>query len=94
MSESRVISLPERFDFAFHRQFSEQYQKALAEKTCKKITLDFTHVNYLDSSALGMMVLLHKKAKLQNVQTTIKGAKGTAAEILGIANVNQLFEIL
>ena len=93
MSESHKISLPERFDFSFHREFLALYEEAFSSKICKHITLDFSRVNYLDSSALGMMVLLHKKAKLVNVSTAIIGANGTASDILKMTNLQKLYDI-
>ncbi|MFC6441090.1 STAS domain-containing protein [Bowmanella sp. JS7-9] len=93
MSDERVISLPERFDFSYHKQFTEDYQGVLAHQDVKRVVLDFTRVSYLDSSALGMMVLLHKRAKPRGIETIARGAKGTAAEILEMANMKHLYRI-
>jgi anti-anti-sigma factor len=57
------------------------------------IDLEFSRVGYLDSSALGMMVMLQKKAKIQNVSIRIKGPRESTKEILQIANFEQLFDI-
>jgi hypothetical protein len=40
-----------------------------------------------------MMVLLQKKAKIQNVSISIKEPKENTKEILQIANFDQLFDI-
>jgi len=40
-----------------------------------------------------MMVLLQKKAKQQNIDVRIRGARDSALEILTVANFDQLFEI-
>jgi anti-anti-sigma factor len=92
MSEIKVINLPEKFDFSFHREFTEHSKVHLSDTSCTSIMLDFSRVNYLDSSALGMMVLLHKKAKKINIVTGLRGAKGVAADILEMANLNQLYD--
>lgn len=92
MSE-RVLSVPERFDFGYHKEFTEQYQTVLADGQVTDIVLDFSRVGYLDSSALGMMVLFQKKAKGQNINVRIRGAKDSAKEILQIANFDRLFDI-
>ncbi|MFQ3234637.1 MAG: anti-anti-sigma factor [Paraglaciecola sp.] len=89
----KIIQIHERFDFGYYKEFTEQYQKALAENNVDEIVLDFRCVEYLDSSALGMMVLLHKKAKSNNVSVKISGTKERTMEILQIANFDQLFEI-
>ena len=92
MSE-KVIRIPERFDFGYHKEFTEHYQKLLADNSVTEIELEFSLVGYLDSSALGMMVLLQKKAKCQNIPIRISGLKESTKEILQIANFNQLFDI-
>lgn len=92
MSE-RTIQVPERFDFSYHKQFTDQYQAVLNDGSIKEIVLDFSKVGYLDSSALGMMVLFQKKAKQMNIKVRIKGARESAKEILQIANFDRLFEI-
>ena len=93
MSE-KILQLPERFDFGYHSEFTEQYQARLADERVSEITLDFSRVGYLDSSALGMMVMFQKKAKSQNVSVKIKGAKDSAKDILQIANFDRLFKIV
>ena len=91
MSEVLVLNIPQRFDFSFHKDFTSEYQKMLSDNRCKKIILDFNRTEYLDSSALGMMVLLNKKAKAVNKEVTVKGAKDNTYDILTIANFNKLF---
>ncbi|MGQ8366539.1 STAS domain-containing protein [Glaciecola sp. 1036] len=92
MSE-RALQIPERFDFSYHKDFTEQYQTILNDGTVSEIALDFSKVGYLDSSALGMMVLFQKKAKSKNISVRIRGARDSAKEILQIANFDRLFDI-
>ncbi|MFS1701860.1 STAS domain-containing protein [Alteromonas sp. AMM-1] len=90
---STTIAIPERFDFSFHKSFTEQYNKLLEKNTGKTISLDFSRVMYLDSAALGMIVLLQKRAKSINCNVEIVSAKGTALEILQIANFDKMVTI-
>jgi len=92
MNEQSLL-IPERFDFGYHKQFTDQYQSILDTDGVTHIALDFTRVSYLDSSALGMMVLFQKKAKGKNIVVRIRGAKDSAREILQIANFDRLFDI-
>jgi anti-anti-sigma factor len=92
MSE-KALHIPERFDFGYHKEFTEQYKRLLEDESITQITLDFSRVGYLDSSALGMMVLFQKKAKAKNILVRIRGAKDSAKEILQIANFDRLFDI-
>ncbi|MGJ8682688.1 STAS domain-containing protein [Paraglaciecola sp.] len=93
MADTKVLSLPERFDFSYNKTFSQQYQAIFnAPEGIVKIVLDFSRVLYLDSSALGMMVLLQKKAKTAKINVAIRGAKSTAEDILKVANFNKLYD--
>ncbi|MFO1390219.1 STAS domain-containing protein [Cellvibrio sp.] len=94
MSETESLRLPASFDYSYHRQFSEQYTRLLENGTCKEILLDFSQVEYLDSSALGMMVLLQKRAAAQQIKVRVKGARGATDEILKMANMQKMFEFL
>jgi anti-anti-sigma factor len=92
MAATKTLSLPEKFDFSYNKVFSKEYQAIFESPTgVNKIVLDFNRVNYLDSSALGMMVLLQKKAKVAKIDVAIVGAKSTAEEILKMANFAKLY---
>jgi len=94
MSQIEVIRLPNRFDYSYHRQFGEQYTPLIDGARCVEIVLDFSYVEYLDSSALGMMVLLQKKATGHAIKVKIKGARGATEEILRMANMQKIFEFI
>lgn len=94
MSEIAIIRLPSRFDYSFHRQFGELYVPLLEDASCKEVILDFSQVEYLDSSALGMMVLLQKKSSGNNIKVKVKGARGATSEILKMANMQKIFDFV
>ncbi len=95
MSSAEIILLPKRFDYSYHRQFGECYTPLLENAHCKMIVLDFSEVEYLDSSALGMMVLLQNKfVGKQNRQIKIKGARSATLDILTVANMQKIFEFI
>lgn len=85
-----VISIPERFDFSTHKWFTESYEQALAKTNL--IVLDFSRVTYVDSSALGMMVLLRRKISAKGGKGFVRNVTGTAKDILEMANFHTLFE--
>lgn len=88
-----TLSLPERFDFSAHKNFTEQYTKILSDGKDKQVVLDFSKVEYLDSAALGMLVLLNKRAREHGCSVEIINAKGTAKDVLEIANFHRLMTI-
>ena len=87
-----MVRLPTQFTYAYHKTFNDECSAAMLNAG-SRLELDFTRVEYLDSSALGMLVLLNKKAADKNIKITIKGARGTAQEVLIMANMQKLFEI-
>lgn len=93
MPNVSAIRIPERFDFSFHRKFTETTEIALKDDKVNLISLDFSRVSYLDSAALGMIVYLHKKSVSAGKTINIVSASGTAAEILGVANITKLIEV-
>jgi len=94
MSEIVTLRLPDRFDYAYHRQFSDSYQQYLGNGAVSQLVLDFSQVGYLDSSALGMIVLLQKKCSGEGKKVSIKGARGTTLEILKMANMQNIVEFI
>jgi HptB-dependent secretion and biofilm anti anti-sigma factor len=94
MSESSIIRLPSRFDYGYHTEFLAVYTPALASSNVSELILDFSRVDYLDSSALGMMVMLQKKSTGAGKKIKIKGAKGATEEILKMANMQKMFEFI
>jgi len=88
-----VLALKGRFDFNSHRDFRAAYEKALTSNGAKTIELNFSDVDYLDSSALGMLLLLREKADASGKQVLLAGLKGTVKQVLDVANFSKLFAI-
>jgi anti-anti-sigma factor len=88
-----VLALSGRFDFNTHRTFREAYEAVLGNATIKSLELDMSGVEYLDSSALGMLLLLKERTAARNIQMLITKCTGTVRQIMEIANFNKLFTI-
>ena len=58
-----VIRLLGRFDFNSHREFREAVEQALGTEDSTEVAVDLGSVEYLDSSALGMLLMLRDKAQ-------------------------------
>lgn len=95
MTHTNCILLPERFDYSFFQNFEKQLQALLATPSLpeQEILLDFAEVSYLDSAALGMMVMSNKQAEEKGVRMVLTNVHGLAAEIVSIAKLDQLFII-
>ena len=55
------ITLHGRFDFHAHRDLKSSYDPVLGAADVNAIEVDLGQVVYLDSSALGMLLLLKEK---------------------------------
>jgi len=79
-----------RFDFKDHTQFRDAYKSYDANAS---YVLDMTSADYMDSSALGMLLLLREHAGGDNAKIEVIGCKEEIKKILSIANFQKLFEI-
>lgn len=88
-----VIKLEGRFDFNAHREFREAVEKAMQPDGIKDIHVDLGNVAYLDSSALGMLLMLRDKAHAKSRTVTLANCRGSVKQVLEIANFGKLFII-
>jgi len=88
-----VISLTGRFDFNAHREFRETVDQAVKEAP-GQIQVDLASVEYLDSSALGMLLMLRDKAKGAGKEVVLANPRGAVKQVIDIANFGKLFSIV
>lgn len=86
-----TIRVSGKFDFSCHQDFRSTYED-LADKP-SKFTIDLSETSYLDSSALGMLLLLRDYAGGDSAKVGIRGASPDIKKILSISNFEQLFDI-
>lgn len=84
-----TIQVSGKFDFSIHNEFRQATKEA--EANAKSIVVDLSNTDYLDSSALGMLLVLRDKAPGNNVR--IVGARTDVKKILEIANFDKLFAV-
>ncbi|MBI5330943.1 MAG: STAS domain-containing protein [Betaproteobacteria bacterium] len=89
-----TLSLAGRFDFHSHRDFRNAYEKVLEEVRAKEVEVNFSDVDYLDSSALGMLLLLKEKSDAAGKSVVLSSPRGAVRQVLDIANFGKLFKIV
>ena len=57
------MSLGGRFDFSAHKEFRDTTEQLLSRDEVSELDVDLAAVNYVDSSALGMLLMLRDKAR-------------------------------
>ena len=82
-----------RFDFSAHRSFKDAYDSLLQQKNITGVEINLAEVVYMDSSALGMLLLLHERAQADGKEVVLSRANPTVMQILDIANFGKLFTI-
>ena len=86
------IMVSGRFEFSVHNHFRDVTR--LAENGVKQIVVDLAKTDYLDSSALGMLLVLRDKFAGDKNAIQIKNARNDVKKILEIAHFNKLFKML
>lgn len=91
-STGRLI-LVGQFDFNMHKDFRLACQELLDAAQVSDIQVDFDQVPFLDSSALGMLLLLKERAALQKKTLALVNCHDTVQQVLEIACFNKMFHI-
>jgi anti-anti-sigma factor len=85
------IKINGRFDFSVHHDFREAIK--LAETDIKQVEVDLANTDYLDSSALGMLLVLRERMASRKEAVLIRNAKNDVKKIIEIANFDKLFTL-
>jgi len=88
-----IIKLMGRFDFNTHRDFRASYEPLVSDSGTRTVTVDFEGVDYLDSSALGMLLMLRDKMGSAGKEVLLVNVRGGVRQVLDIANFGKLFRI-
>lgn len=92
--DNMLLAMSGRFDFNDHRVLKSTYDPILLMEGVKRIEIDMAEIDYLDSSALGMLMLLRERALAAGKTVVLSRPNPTVAQILDIANFKKLFTIL
>ncbi|XZG69421.1 STAS domain-containing protein [Chitinibacteraceae bacterium HSL-7] len=88
----RVV-LSGQFDFSAHREFRQVCETLIADPAVKEVLVDFQNVNYLDSLALGMLLLLKEKVSVANKSLALVNCRDAVKQVLEIACFGRIFTI-
>ena len=86
-----TVTVEGRFDFSAHQEFRDAYEDA--DTGVNKYVIDMAKASYLDSSALGMLLLLRDHAGGESANVRITRCNPDVKKILTISNFEQLFTI-
>ncbi len=86
-----TIEVSGRFDFTGYQEFRDCYETLSEQPT--RFVVDFLEATYLDSSALGMLLLLRDFGGGDDAAIELVNCNPDVRKILTISNFGQLFEI-
>ncbi len=85
-----TISISGNFDYLLHKALRDAYRDL---PSGVKYVLDLNKTEHLDSSALGMLLLLRDHAGGDSSEIQIRGCRANVRKIFEIAHFGRLFEI-
>ncbi len=88
-----TLKLQGRFDFNAHRDFRAGIDLIAKESSGNQIQVDLQDVDYIDSSALGMLLMFRDKAMAEHKTVSLTHCRGSIRQVLDIANFGKLFVI-
>jgi len=86
-----TINTPERFDFGSHKEFRSAI--ATINPNINHACIDMRMTGYVDSSALGMLLMLKSKMGNNKEAVSLINTRPEVKKILDIANFGQLFSL-
>jgi len=86
-----TITVKGRFDFGKHQDFRNAYERFY--KVPETYIVDLKETTYVDSSALGMLLLLRDHAGGDNAEVRVVNSNSDVRKILAISNFDKLFDI-
>jgi len=85
-----TVSVTGRFDYRFYDSFRATFHEI--DETRKKVNVDLSETEYLDSSALGMLLMLREHVG-RAVKICLVKPSPEVKRVLTIANFDKLFSI-
>ncbi|MEA3406102.1 MAG: STAS domain-containing protein [Pseudomonadota bacterium] len=87
-----TITVTGSFDISCYEQFNDSYRAYLSPSN-NIFVIDMEQTTYMDSSALGMLLLLRDRTGGERSRVMLVNVGESVMEILKVANFNQLFNI-
>lgn len=80
-------------DEASIAQIGEELKAMVAEAAGIRLVLDFANVGHMSSSALGMLITLHKRVAERGGQLLLCNIRSSIYEVFTITRLNEVFQI-
>ncbi|MBF0097126.1 MAG: STAS domain-containing protein [Magnetococcales bacterium] len=89
-----IIHVSGWFNSEIRSEFEQVYRKVIQEmQKCNHFTLDLSATEHIDSSAIGMLVLMYQEIGREGPPVKIINTSGHVNKLLRITGLDRLFEI-
>lgn len=88
-NDALTLRISGKFNFSCYKEF----QDAVAGPAPTRYVVDLSKADYIDSSALGMLLLVRERAQAAHRPVRLANCKGIVADVLKVANFGKLFAI-
>lgn len=92
VGDSAVLQLQSRVDWSAQHEFRSAIGTAVDAAT-NDIKVDFGAVEYIDSTVLGLLLILRAEAAARDKRVSLINCRGNVKAVLDIANFGKLFPI-
>lgn len=89
-TKTLTVNITGDFSLDSKAQFTSSYK---GHRDLKKIIINLSQTNMLDSSGLGLLLLLKDHSDEHDIKVILKSPRGIVKESLTVANINRLFTI-
>ncbi len=87
-----TISMDGQFTFSDNMAF-RAITEEIAKHSISQVNLDVSNLDYVDSAALGMFLLLREFAQKRHINLTLIGPQGQVKKVFDVSRFDQLFKI-
>lgn len=89
-----VVAVQGQFNFTVNQLFRETTLEAINTPHLRRLEINLNETVYLDSSALGMLLVMAEDAKIKGIeQLALTGAKPAVRKVLDMAKFSKFFSI-
>ena len=86
-----ILHLDGRFDFGVRKTFKDTVDGVSVEGS--SVVLDLEKVTFVDSSALGLLVICHQNLKNKNISLFLVNPQTYVKQVLDLANIGKMVPI-
>ena len=86
-----TITLPNEFDFRVHKEFRDTHKNSNRNA---QYVIDFSQTQHMDSSALGMLLLMREELGNENAKIKFINCRPNVKQLLEMASFHQLFDVV